>query len=349
MQVIPSQNALKLSGDISMLDENKNRSYSWAFAKGCDSESLQISSIDIAAGIVTFKSALPADIAAASISSEEQMIYAFEHDDNALYCPRFPSIGNTVIHNFYANHAEGGASKALGKYTHAEGRNAIADNRYSHAEGDRTFAGRMAAHAEGQESNAYGYYSHAEGQKTYVANDATAAHTEGYHTSAFIIASHAEGHSSSTFSTAAHAEGYNTIAGARGYKCIDATGTIVSNKLTLAALPVDWKAGDIVTIVNNATAYNDCATISSIFAEGSGYKIQFNSNLPFSKISNASNTFIINKTRMDNGNIDVGPYAHAEGNGSIATGNSAHAEGTNTKALNNQCHAEGGTTTASGK
>lgn len=77
------------------------------------------------------------------------MIEAFNKDDNALYCPSDPTIGSSIIHNFYANHAEGGSVKAIGKYTHAEGRRTTADNRYSHAEGDGSFAGRMAAHAEG--------------------------------------------------------------------------------------------------------------------------------------------------------------------------------------------------------
>lgn len=193
LAIYPDLSAIKLSGDISMLSNNLDKKYSWALGSYSDSEALTISSIDIESQLVYFGHRLPSKIAELSNKTEEYMILLFEYDDNALYCPRNPTIGNVVIHNFYANHAEGGSVKAIGKYAHAEGRNTIADNRYTHAEGDSTFAGKMAAHAEGQETSAYGYYSHAEGQRSYVANNATAGHTEGYATSALASYSHAAG------------------------------------------------------------------------------------------------------------------------------------------------------------
>ena len=194
-----ANNAVRLSGNIDELSNNLDKRYSWAFGSSGNSQTLEIEAIDVENKIVVFKTELPSEIIKAKISSESQMIYAFDHDDNAIYCPKDPTIGNVVIHNFYGNHAEGGSTKAIGKYTHAEGRNAIADMRYSHAEGDSTFAGKMASHAEGQGSVANGHYSHAEGRKTYVDNSAQAAHAEGYMTSAYGAYSHAAG----TYSNAA--------------------------------------------------------------------------------------------------------------------------------------------------
>ena len=194
-QIMPDTNSVKLAGNsLTVLTNAIGKKFSYALSSGCDSEVLAISAVDTDSNMVYFNHALPKAMTDLSSVSETEMKLMFEFDDNAIYCPKDPDIGNVVVHNFYANHAEGGSSKAIGKYAHAEGRNAIADNRYSHAEGDGTFAGRMAAHAEGQNTKAYGYYSHSEGQKTYVANAATAAHAEGCQTSALGMYTHAAGY-----------------------------------------------------------------------------------------------------------------------------------------------------------
>lgn len=56
-------------------------------------------------------------------------------DDNALYCPAHPEVGNLVISTFTSNHAEGGSTHATAQFAHAEGRASSAEGRYSHAEG----------------------------------------------------------------------------------------------------------------------------------------------------------------------------------------------------------------------
>lgn len=100
--------------------------------------------------------------------TEEQCIDRYENDDNGLYIPARPDIGNVILKNFFGNHVEGGSSKAIGKYTHAEGRSTIADVRYSHAEGSFTTAGGIGSHAEGMgwpgyHNVAFGGASHVEG------------------------------------------------------------------------------------------------------------------------------------------------------------------------------------------
>lgn len=149
-EITPSADSVKLAGTgMAALTDAIYRKFSYALEGECDSEVLTISAVDATQHIAYFDHALPNGIASLSSKPEIYMKLLFELDDNALYYPKDPTLGNTIIHNFYANHAEGGSVKAIGKYTHAEGRRTIADNRYSHAEGDGSFAGRMAAHAEG--------------------------------------------------------------------------------------------------------------------------------------------------------------------------------------------------------
>ena len=271
ISVMPASNQVQLCGDISGLAGNLGKKYSWAFASGADSKSLEIQSIDQQTRIVTFKSALPSEIAAAQTSSYEEMIDAFDRDDNAIYCPDDPTIGNIVIHNFYGNHAEGGSVKAIGKYAHAEGRATVADCRYSHAEGDRTFAGRMAAHAEGQVSKAFGYYSHAEGYGTEVTNAAKAAHAEGNTSKAVGEASHAEGRSTEADGNYAHTEGFysKTAPGKiKGY-AFNSTNISVdtaNNFYSIALSKVNnnnydpanfaFRVNDIITIIDDAEFLN---------------------------------------------------------------------------------------------
>ena len=113
-------------------------------------------------------------------------------EDNALYVRGLPLIGTAIPAQFNCQHAEGGSSKAICKYTHAEGRDTIADNRYAHAEGSQTIAGGVASHAEGQANMANGSNSHAEGRgcKAY----GIESHTEGLYTTANGAQSHAAGY-----------------------------------------------------------------------------------------------------------------------------------------------------------
>ena len=360
LSAYPALSAVKLSGDISMLASNTGKKYSWAFASGCDSESLEIKSVDTTTNIVTFKSALPADIANSKVSSETQMIEAFNKDDNALYCPSDPTIGNSVIHNFYANHAEGGSVKAIGKYTHAEGRRTIADNRYSHAEGDGSFAGRMAAHAEGQTTRAYGYYSHAEGRDTVVTNQATAAHAEGYNskasesgahaeggywlannspanfsgglasgkgshaegndTSAFGDASHAEGEKTTALCAASHAEGYSTYASSK-YAHAEGVETIAQGGEGAHA------EGNLTKATGTTSHAEGIKTVASGFAShAEGYQTS-------ATISAAHAEGYLTYAK--------GEYSHAEGNQTSAIGKYSHAQGEKTKAQRDNAHAAG--------
>ena len=279
---------------------------------------------------------------------EQKMLTANGHLSTSI-------IGNQVIASLYANHAEGGSSKAIGKYAHAEGRRTIAEGRYSHAEGSFSHARDIYSHAEGNTTYANGSAAHAEGYLTEASGEG--AHAEGGMFTgrqrggfAFGGASHAEGIQTAAFGQAAHAEGISSKSGVRGYKFTNTTGTAVTNTITLSVNPVDWSVGDKVTIINNTVAYWNCATIASITkSSDTAYVITFEQNLPFSKIDNKSSSGIFVIDKLSSGNTDLGPYTHAEGNETVATGNAAHAEGTSTYALNNQSHAEGCFTIASGK
>lgn len=70
LSAYPELSAVKLSGDLTTLASKTDKKYSWAFGGGCDSEALEIKTVDITTNIVTFKSALPTDIANSKVSSE---------------------------------------------------------------------------------------------------------------------------------------------------------------------------------------------------------------------------------------------------------------------------------------
>jgi len=101
-------------------------------------------------------------------------------DDNALYCPTHPEVGNLVIPTFTSNHAEGGSTHATAQFAHAEGRNTFAEGRYSHAEGHGTLAAGTGAHAEGMFAKSLANLgAHAEGYDT-IALGNYGSHAEGY-------------------------------------------------------------------------------------------------------------------------------------------------------------------------
>ena len=122
-----------------------------------------LKSVDVDNGIVLLNEQLPSNVAILGSQPEEWFLSCWLNDDNAFYAAGIPEIGNQPVPNFYAQHAEGGSVRAIGKYTHAEGRDNIADVRYAHVEGSHNAAGEMASHAEGFRTLAAGRQSHAEG------------------------------------------------------------------------------------------------------------------------------------------------------------------------------------------
>lgn len=230
--IISSENAIKLSGDISELkhtidektvgDFYSNVSYSRAltqvfkdygkptldlntplssamFSLTVDEKSAsmayRISSIDIANGVVSLVEPLSM-FGFDSLDSKDEnwFVDKFENDDNAFYLVGFPDIGNTYVENSFGQHVEGSSGRAIGRLTHVEGRDNIADVRYAHAEGSHNVAGEMASHAEGFINAAKGRYSHAEGYMTTASGQNS--HTEGESTVASGKNSHAGGLSS---------------------------------------------------------------------------------------------------------------------------------------------------------
>jgi hypothetical protein len=155
---------LKLSGDISEIERGLNKTFSYAFSHGWGTSCMTLLSFDqteTSAGWALFNTV--AGLTQYAAYTEESCVWCYWNDDNGLYCPEDPTIGNAVLDNFYSNHAEGGSTKAIGKYTHAEGRQNTADIRYAHVEGSHNFAGGMASHAEGWHTIALGGHAHAEG------------------------------------------------------------------------------------------------------------------------------------------------------------------------------------------
>ena len=140
-----------------------NAMFSLALSNQGEPLAYQISSIDEAAGIVYVKQPFSSGTSALTTLTEAQCKDLFDGDDNALYVPGYPEIGNLIMKTFYAQHVEGGSSRAVGKYTHAEGRDNLADVRYAHVEGAHNIAAGMASHAEGFSNKVLGRYSHVEG------------------------------------------------------------------------------------------------------------------------------------------------------------------------------------------
>lgn len=120
---------LKLSGNLDALirlDSAHKMTNAWSVALDdcADTACMMIADAvqtEESAGWVMFSKFSNA-IASLSAYDEEKNIWLYENDDNAFYCPSDPSTGVVNIANFYANHAEGGSTRAIGKYTHAEGR-----------------------------------------------------------------------------------------------------------------------------------------------------------------------------------------------------------------------------------
>ena len=251
-------------------------------------------------------------------------IALWNNDDNALYCPGFPEIGNVIIENFYAQHGEGGSVRAIGKYTHVEGRDTIADVRYSHAEGSHNVAGEMASHAEGFYTLALARYTHAEGNATSAINQN--AHSEGNMTLASGTNAHAEGKYTEANGEISHAEGLSSIAGG-----------------SLAHVE-GYQTSALAFTAMHAEGYRTLVSANNGHAEGYRSK-------SFGAASHAegANTVAGNGFKEDSINDEtIGKFSHSEGNGVFARGNSSHAEGKDTQALGYISHTEGNSTIATG-
>ena len=225
----------------------------WSFTYGGSGNNRNINVLSIISGDIS-SFTISVDVTPTVVSSETEAIKQWNGgDENGFYyIPNITKYTNfeaeKVIGDFFENrrdkdivtlfgnqniacfngaHAEGGSSKAIGKYSHAEGRGSIAEGRYSHAEGsfnhaaaiyshaegNYTYAGSNTAHAEGSKTKANGTNSHAEGQETTAA--AANAHAEGLSSYAAGTASHAEGFNTRATGNYAHAEGFNTRASGR--------------------------------------------------------------------------------------------------------------------------------------
>ena len=164
---------LKLSGDLTNLEEfyksHKDTKYSILLGSSV-AEPYCTKVTNISGQYVTIDN-FPNSLYDETTTSEDKLIEWFLSDDNAFYAPEYPTVGNQGIPCLYGGHAEGGSTKAIGKYTHAEGRASIADMRYSHAEGDQNKALGIGSKAEGKLNTALGKYSHVDGYEAQASDD----------------------------------------------------------------------------------------------------------------------------------------------------------------------------------
>lgn len=210
LSVDAMNNRLKLDGDLTAMTSNASAlSSAWSFAldKTSGSSCLYIDHVDEP---YVYMKSLPDSLQSMSALTEEDCRLIAEKDDNGIYCPEHPDCGISSLNTFYAQHVEGGSTKAFGKYAHAEGRASIADCRYAHAEGSETFAGGIGSHAEGFYGKAMEKGAHAEGIRTYALGGGS--HAEGNATYAIAAGAHAEGIRTYAYGKFSHAEGVDTSA-----------------------------------------------------------------------------------------------------------------------------------------
>ena len=208
----------------------------WSFTYGGSGNNHNINVLSIISGDIS-SFTISVDVTPTDVSSETEAIKQWDGgDENGFYyIPDITKYTNfeaeKVISGFFENrrdkdivtlfgnqniacfngaHAEGGSSKAIGKYSHAEGRGSIAEGRYSHAEGSFNYAADIYSHVEGNYTYAGASTAHAEGSKTKA--NGTNSHAEGSNTKADGVNSHAEGNSSQANGTNSHAEGTSTTA-----------------------------------------------------------------------------------------------------------------------------------------
>ena len=277
----------------------------------------------------------------------------FEEDDNGLYCPKNPTIGNVVLENFYSSHAEGGSTRAIGKYTHAEGRDATADIRYAHAEGSHTFAGGMGSHAEGfgtpaNNNMALGQGSHSEGCKSIALGQAS--HAEGGPQSVELGTSRGN----TAIGDSCHVEGGgNNYSGSRCFNVLGVYGlSAMTDKDPSRRQP------DVVE-TPNTIKLDSVEGLVGLVGSKVYYSIRLDSNYDF--IGRIMSVDTVNKT-ISCDNVPSSPAAKFCGNrydqlwipgypelGTYTLGHGAHAEGFKTTACQNGAHSEGTETVAAGK
>lgn len=289
----------------------------------------------VGADYVIFKNALKA-----TASYDGKELTAFidllnKKDDNALYCPTHPEVGNLVIPAFTSNHVEGGSTHATAQFAHAEGRSTFAEGRYSHAEGHGTLAAGTGAHVEGMGSKAlenrgvhaegwstvsFGNYgSHSEGCET-SALGTNGSHAEGYQTRASDVAAHAEGVATKATGRSSHAEGYKSEATNYG---AHAEGGNYNRQII---------GGKATGIASHAEGLQTTASAQTAHAEGEG-------------------TYATSQAAHSEGyqtSAMTAVAAHAEGAYTKASGNSSHAEGKWSYSIGTGAHAEGISCVANG-
>ena len=264
-------------------------------------------------------------------------------DDNALYCPTHPEVGNTVIATFTSNHAEGGSTHAIAQYSHAEGRYTFAEGRYSHSEGHGTIAGGTAAHAEGMGSKVLtNYGAHAEGYST-TATGQYGAHAEGCETNATGARSHAEGYSSHAVGDNSHAEGVLNFANghnshAEGKQAYADGNMSHAEGLSSTASGLESHAEGFKTTASNEAAHAEGERTT---ASGEGAHAEGRETTASGKFSHAEGGYYESGSYTKGGTAS-GAGSHAEGILTEASGVGAHAEGRQAKAEGNYSHAEGG-------
>lgn len=225
LKIIPEENALKLSGDLSILGQNNNNLsvYSFDFWSTAQVNFAKISAweqTEASAGIAYLSTEKPltAYFSAADLAkTEEENITQVAIGKNSMHCFGNPLIGNgaTIQTTMYA---EGSSVKAIGRYSHAEGRANVAGGRYTHAEGSRNMVLGSTSHAEGLYNNVYGNYSHVEGYGNNVYSDTS--HAEGYANTVKGQYGHAEGYGNNCYGKQSHvAGGGNNVSGDYSYVC----------------------------------------------------------------------------------------------------------------------------------
>ena len=279
----------------------------------------QFSEISAVGGnYVIFKNPLQAT--AVTNGKSEEYFKGLIKDDNALYCPTHPEIGNCIIPTFTSNHAEGGSTHATAQFAHAEGRYTFAEGRYSHAEGHNAIAAGTAAHAEGMFTKALANKgAHAEGLSS-IANG-EAAHAEGHQASAYAMYSHAEGYQTKADGRESHAEGYLAVATGVGSHAEGSHGYALSDYAHAEGVSCIASAVAAHTEGYQTSALNEVAA----HAEGAYTKASGNS-------SHAEGYGAITQNRA----------SHAEGYQTSAIAQAAHAEGVQSEANGSGAHAEGG-------
>lgn len=360
----PTTKTVKLSGDISeivsKLDEGTLTdfwSYSiWSsFGTSCF-QIIEAEQTETSAGVISI-SPWPNGLNTGT-KTEEECIEFYFNDDNGIYYPSDPTIGNCLIINAYGNHAEGQSTKALGRQTHAEGRGSTADIRYSHAEGTFTYAGGMASHAEG--------YGAAGDVKNKVMAMGTGSHAEGWFTKTFSNGSHSEGCCSISYRQGSHVEGGNTDHNLANiafgdYSHAEGEGRSYAGTRYFVVTSCDTNLNTI-TLQTVDGLYEKCDLVGG---SNSGMSLSSITGWKVLDIDSETNTISVNYIPeninagawisvpsdpklgdpIDFSNIQQshirGNAAHAEGKQNYAIGPGSHAEGYRNITIGDYSHADG--------